>query len=167
MTCPNLTVYGPEGEVALMAQPCTLPERHRKYCRYAWDPNITTTRPANLEHHLEGLQSELANLISDLSEEGYAAGWMHDVEWAAWELVSERRRTGTITQAYGNTTLAITAEFAAKLDVTASVVGGWVWWLDEAGETFVPSREWRRLVELRRERPDASNDLLAVLAQQR
>jgi hypothetical protein len=93
-------------------------------------------------------EKQLADYISDLSEQAYYAGWMAGLEYILWNAVIDGPRK------YGR--LEITVEHIAKLKELSDACGGWIMFDDEKGETFVPLDEWLRIYELNRNR---SSDL--------
>lgn len=75
----------------------------------------------------------LTGLMSDLSEDGYCAGWLIDNEHVLWGFV-ERDEPGE----YGFA--PITAETIALLRHYSDTLGGWVYWDHE--ETFIAREAW-------------------------
>jgi len=85
-------------------------------------------------------QRELAELMSDISERCYCAGWLIDLEYHLWDIVSQLDFTDAH---WGQDT--ITANDRAKLGALAITCGGWIRWDDETCETFVPIDEWKAM----------------------
>jgi hypothetical protein len=81
-------------------------------------------------------QRELADYMSELSEIGYYAGWMQDLEYELWECVLGR------THEYGR--LDFNEEHRARLLQLSERCGGWIVSDDETEETWVPLAEWER-----------------------
>jgi hypothetical protein len=94
-------------------------------------------------------QRALANLMSEISEDCYCAGWMHGLEFALWAIATGDRKNrkygqGEVSQQQIDDLMAISAE-----------IGGWIRWADdesdpglsaaEWGEVFVPMDEWMRI----------------------
>lgn len=99
--------------------------------------------------HLTALQRELAEAISAISQEGYAASWMMGVEYACWDACHGGRRQ------YGNT--EITDEQVQKLLALSLACGGWIVWSRQTErEEWVPRRLWLDEFERARahEQPD-------------
>jgi hypothetical protein len=83
----------------------------------------------------------LRDYMSDLSEQGYYAGWMMGLEYALWDAVE----SGPFR--YGH--LDLTAEHVRCLRELSAACGGWVRYDDVGDEVFVPLPEWRRLAAAR------------------
>jgi hypothetical protein len=79
-------------------------------------------------------QAQLAQYMSDLSEEAYCAGWMLGLEYALWEVVLGQRSE------YGR--LSLTPEQASTLQRMSASCSGWIVFDDEQGETWIPRPEW-------------------------
>jgi hypothetical protein len=80
-------------------------------------------------------QRQLADFMSELSEEAYCAGWMAGLEYALWEVVlGERKEYGW---------LAIGEDHRARLRQLADDCGGWVIFDDETEETWLAMAEWQ------------------------
>ena len=84
-------------------------------------------------------EKQLADYMSDLSEEAYSASWMLGLEYILWGAIIDGPRK------YGR--LDITVEHIAKLKNLSDACGGWVTFDDEKGETFVPLDKWLRTYE--------------------
>lgn len=76
---------------------------------------------------------ELPRLMSDISEDHWAAGWMSDTEHRLWKAIADEHDDGQ----WGMGT--ITEEQKARLARLSEIVGGW---FDIDG--FVPMAEWQR-----------------------
>lgn len=103
------------------------------------------------EQDMTDQQRELYELMSDISEDCYCAGWMHGLEYAIWGALQGGDRR------YGMSEMD-----AAKLErcrVLAKELDGWVIWYDdddedndavlpinEWGPRFVPMAEWLKMV---------------------
>ena len=79
-------------------------------------------------------QQELANYMSDLSEDAYCAGWMEGLEYQLWQAVAEGPKE------YGR--LLITAEHIQQLRELSVGCGGWITFEDDIGETWVAMEQW-------------------------
>ena len=79
-------------------------------------------------------QRELADFMSELSEQAFSAGWMDDLEYALWHAVT----TGPFR--YGQ--LNITPAHIEKLNSLSAACGGWVRFDEALEEVFVPTAQW-------------------------
>jgi len=82
--------------------------------------------------------------MSDLSEEGYSAGWEQNLEYDLWDAVVNGPRK------YGH--LDITEQQISKLRELAAACGGWIIFDDVHEETFVPIEEWIKLYTVNQEK---------------
>lgn len=82
----------------------------------------------------------LYKLMSDLSEEGWSAGWLTGNEFNLWEIVLENKPCN-----YGQN--EINQETIDRLRDLSSKCGGWWYWNDDNkfGEEFVNPRKWKIL----------------------
>jgi hypothetical protein len=80
-------------------------------------------------------QKDLADYMSELSEEGWRAGWMDGLEFALWEAVLGQRHE------YGYLTIA--PDHRTRLRVLSERCAGWIVYLDNVGETWVPLDDWK------------------------
>jgi ribosomal protein S18 acetylase RimI-like enzyme len=105
------------------------------------------TQIADDDHSLSGLralpgltlaQSELAQLMSDISEDQYCAFWLSGLEYQLWALLHHDDAEKNI--AFGKTH----SRDVRRLRQLSSVVGGWIVWSDdgEPYRKFVPICEW-------------------------
>jgi hypothetical protein len=78
---------------------------------------------------------KLRDLMSDLSEQAWFAGWMKDLEYDLWRAMVFGPKT------YGR--LEISSEQISKLRELSEACGGWIIFDDAAGETWLPLAEWR------------------------
>ena len=83
---------------------------------------------------LNGQIRELAEYMSELSEEAYAAVWMEGLEYALWYAVENGPRK------YGH--LEISEEHISNLKNLSGSTGGWVYFDDKTEETFISSENW-------------------------
>ena len=82
-------------------------------------------------------QRDLAELMSDISENAWRAGWMQGLEYELWSAVklpagSGTRRLATQTQ-------------LEQLSKLSKDCGGWIVFDQEREETFVALAEWEAL----------------------
>jgi hypothetical protein len=90
-----------------------------------------------MHHDLLPLQRELAEHMSGISELGYGAGWMENLEHSLWHAIVD----GPFS--FGQ--LQITESHISKLRDLAVASGGWIL-LDEDGEeAFVSLAQWLML----------------------
>lgn len=81
----------------------------------------------------------LAELMSDISEDHYCAGWLISLEYTLWEAVIDNKREFGFSDipAYN---LYLLATYADKF-------GGWVVWDAAKGHKFVPMDAWLKMYE--------------------
>lgn len=102
-------------------------------------------RIAELEAELlERRKSELACLMSDISEDHWAAGWMHYNEYALWAMVIDpAKRRYAFRDVPDNQ--------VARLKELSEQIGGWIAYRVDPfspgadiqnGEEFIPMAEW-------------------------
>lgn len=80
---------------------------------------------------VEFKKSELARIMSDISEEHWAAGWLISNEFALWRMVSQPRAR----RDYGMG--KVTKPEIRTMKALSDAIGGWV-----TGDGFVPMAEW-------------------------
>lgn len=94
---------------------------------------------------LGGTVRALAELISEISQASWYAGWMKDIEYDIWAALEGDeipfRRLGC----------ALTADRLARLRQLSSDCGGWIAFREDTEETWVPIDEWRREYRIRRD----------------
>lgn len=86
--------------------------------------------------HLEPKQRALAELMSELSERAYYAGWMEGLEFSLWRALDGGSRT------FGR--LELTDDQLVRLRQLADACGGWIVFDDMNEERFVPISEWKK-----------------------
>lgn len=80
----------------------------------------------------------LVKLMSAISKEYWCAGWMHNLEYTLWDVVSGKRED------------ICKPEEIEPLKYLSGKCGGWIVWDEQAkGEKFVPMQDWLRLYEAR------------------
>ena len=89
--------------------------------------------------HLTGASRELADYMSEISEEAYSAGWMDGLEYALWYAVQNGPTN------YGR--LVISEAHIQKLSHLSSVAKGWVYWHEENVESYIAIQEWVSMFE--------------------
>ncbi len=77
----------------------------------------------------------LAELMSDISERCYHAGWMKNLEYAVWNAVILGPRV------YGQD--KITLDDIEELNRRANQVGAWIYFDDEMEETTLSLDKWK------------------------
>jgi hypothetical protein len=81
-------------------------------------------------------QRALYQLMSDISEACYCAGWMSGNEYTLWEMVSNP----SASRNYGMD--EVDATDLADLREMAAESGGWIRWRDDEEDQTLPSTEW-------------------------
>ena len=81
-------------------------------------------------------QSKLFQLMSDISEWCYCAGWMHGNEYVLWEMVSDPNAS----RRYGQD--IVDEEDIDALRVFSSDIKGWIRWRDDEEDSTLPAEEW-------------------------
>jgi len=82
-------------------------------------------------------QRVLADYMSDLSEEAYAAGWMAGLEFELWEALEGKIKV------YGR--LKINEEILRKLRRLSDEANGWIYFDDIEEEKYVSFDEWKEI----------------------
>ena len=86
---------------------------------------------------LEGEAKELHDLMSDISEDCWCAGWMDDLEYRLWKMcVGGSREYGQ--DRVSEAQIQLLRELSKRC-------GGWIIFHDITEETFVSLREWEEL----------------------
>lgn len=79
-------------------------------------------------------QRELAELMSEISEEAFCAGWMKGLELALWDAVTRG------TREYGR--MEIDNDRIDRLRDLARACDGWIVFDDDREEVWVPMPDW-------------------------
>jgi len=90
------------------------------------------------ENELTPKQWQLANAMSAISEECYAAGWLSGLEYTLWRFITYEESDAR----WGWSTIE-----TARLDnlrTLALDIGGWIVWDDDLGEVFLTFDEWKQ-----------------------
>ena len=82
-------------------------------------------------------QRALFSAMSDLSEAGYHAGWLANLEYDLWRLLLAG---GT---SYGRHD--VSEDELKRLRSLSEKCGGWIVFDDDAHETFVSHAEWQKM----------------------
>lgn len=91
---------------------------------------------------MEPMQLALAQLMSDLSEECWAAGWLSRTEYDIWALIHGER------ESWGMATAATLQEELAAIVAVAQACGSWIVWDKPVGTRAIPLERWvERYVE--------------------
>ena len=85
-------------------------------------------------------QRELADYMSELSEEAYCAGWMHDLEYELWQVLQSDSPSR-----FGR--LVASDDQLYKLRSLSSACEGWIHFDDAREETWLSFAEWQPLYE--------------------
>jgi len=84
-------------------------------------------------------QQALYDLMSDLSEEYYFAGWILGCEYWLWKELSSNERN----------MYSITVEQKQALALAVDKAGGWIIWDDDANDPeFLTIDDWKNKVKL-------------------
>lgn len=86
------------------------------------------------EQHLEPLQRALYELMSEISEGCYFAGWLSGNEYTLWEMVAEP----SADRRYGMDEVS-ERDIQQMREISADI-GGWIEWRDD--EQGLPVGEW-------------------------
>jgi hypothetical protein len=86
---------------------------------------------------LTAAQQALADYMSQLSEQAYAAGWIEGLEYALWKALVDG------PYKYGR--LMLTDDHVGELRRLCEACGGWIRFLDAGKEAFVPLEQWKRI----------------------
>lgn len=81
-------------------------------------------------------QRALYQLMSDISEECYCAGWMSGNEYTLWRMVSDQ----TEERRYGMH--EVEAEQIDDMRAISAEIGGWIRWRDDDEDKDLASDEW-------------------------
>ena len=103
-------------------------------------------------------QRALYEMMSDISEDGWCAGWLHDNEFNIWAALT--------TGYFGSSLYGIDPESLARVKELSDKTGGWIEWrgsehglpLDQWGPYFVPMAEWLQIVSKNKEARLQSGD---------
>lgn len=77
----------------------------------------------------------LRQMMSDFSEDGYCAGWMHENEYRLWEALTNPEHQ------YGFITIT-DSEIARMRHLHERSGGWWIWAEGEESPRFVTTEEW-------------------------
>jgi hypothetical protein len=77
----------------------------------------------------------LADRMSEISEETWCAGWMHDLEFTLWAALCGATAEGR---------LKLTSDQVADPKALSSACHGWIVFRDDIEETYLPLPEWDR-----------------------
>jgi hypothetical protein len=84
---------------------------------------------------LEEDQFLLAYTMSNISELGWSASWMQNLEYILWHaVISGRRNFGRV---------AIDSDHITALKLLSNRVGGWIYYDAEEEETYISLTEWQ------------------------
>lgn len=135
MCCPR----GDEETCFVCGRPST--RAHQAYCpnvgdgRVEYGPAIIKVRPPErvTEKDFNHVHEMLRVLMSRISEDCYAAGWMTGLEYELWGMLHGDVRPGHL---YADEK---TQESCRKL---AETLGGWIIWVDGDGIPGLPASDW-------------------------
>jgi hypothetical protein len=120
---------------------CEVKERAR------WDAYVEKTQP---EWDAQAERREIAlalakdtnaavllrTLMSDISEEYWCAGWLSGLEFTLWQLLNGGQRE------IGMFGRDVSEDQVADLKRLSEQAGGWWYYNDKDGETFIPIKDW-------------------------
>ena len=121
----------------------------------AGDENGTSISGRRTRPGLTLAQTELAQLMSDISEEQYFAGWLSGLEYDLWALLQhdDPDHTGAFRGTHPRD--------IRRLRELSAVTGGWIVWSDHADRDIehVPMSQWETLYasQLLRQKSDAAH----------
>lgn len=75
----------------------------------------------------------LADRMSEISEETWCAGWMHELEFTLWAALDSETAEGR---------LKLTSVQVADLKALSNACHGWIVFRDDNGETYLSLPEW-------------------------
>ena len=82
-------------------------------------------------------QKNLADFMSELSEQAFNAGWIEGLELALWKAMhGEQKKFGRLT---------FNEKMLTELKRLSQAANGWIIFDAQKEETFVSFEEWRRL----------------------
>ena len=84
-------------------------------------------------------QQALASLMSDISEDGWAAGWMDGLEYVLWRIVLEGPCQYGFTQ--------VNEQRIQQLKQLSAQAGCWIIFDDVTEETAVTLAEWQKMYQ--------------------
>ncbi len=88
---------------------------------------------------LEPEAQELAEYMSELSEQAYYAGWKHGLEFELWDAVVSGPRE------YGR--LSIADECINELRRLSEAARGWIVFDEKYGKILLPTKKWEERFE--------------------
>ncbi len=86
---------------------------------------------------LNECQLKLAELMSEISEEGYCAGWMSMLEFDLWEIINGGNRE------YGR--YEVTQNDIDQLNSLSQECGRWIIFDDANDETAIDLKTWKKM----------------------
>lgn len=87
-------------------------------------------------HDLSSIERALADIMSDISEECYCAGWMEHLEYVLWDAVINGERK------YGRE--LIDAAKIKRLKELSEACGCWIYFDEVSEETSMPINAWQK-----------------------
>jgi hypothetical protein len=88
------------------------------------------------EQNLTPQQNELYELMSDISEDCYCAGWIMGNEFSLWAMATETAPD----RSYGQD--VVPEESLQRLRELSAAIGGWIYWHDDEHEPDLPADDW-------------------------
>lgn len=88
---------------------------------------------------LSSQQLALAEYMSELSEEAFAAMWMTDLKFALYQALLGERKT------FGR--LDFNEEIISRLKELSQKINGWIYFDDDREETYVGWEQWQEMMK--------------------
>ena len=131
--CLNAPTFLPRNEGETMPKPKTITRK----------TSGQSDAVATLSPFIRGIVRDwMRHTMSEISENHYAAGWMHNLEhviWAAIERLPMPTEWGT---------RVISQKKLKKLEACSELIGEWIVWNDEKGtEIGIPLDAWRLIYD--------------------
>lgn len=96
--------------------------------------------PMDAYEHLTDAQWQLYNLMSQISEDCFCAGWLGDCEYDIWQALQ-----------HGDpwpTNRLVSPRLLRLCQKLSTEINGWIYWTD--GPQFAPMAQWLTMVDARR-----------------
>jgi hypothetical protein len=111
-------------------------EREVKRILWIMDISATVKVPPKYKRFPNVAAEQLDNLMSEISDRCWCAGWLRRTEYVLWKAATDGRLTWGVN--------SVTPEDVSRLVELSAAAGGWIAWDDGVDETaFVPLDLWR------------------------
>jgi hypothetical protein len=104
-------------------------------------PQVRINTKTLMPDTLTSAQQALAEYMSQLSEQAYAAGWIEGLEYALWKAV--------VAGPYKYGRQMLTGDHVRELRKLSEACGGWIRFSDVGDESFVSLDQWQHTFTLR------------------